>query len=128
MIGRKQAYPSLIIVKAECQNFAHHRPDLARREIHDRCDLFADEGVWRVMLCDLRRARFDANFVTKINAHPNGGLTRFGEGFGFYDSAGADIDFQEGVEVCFWRQIPHKRAVNLEGKSGQAIGDSRAPF
>src|SRR5690606_5364345 len=82
---------SVRVGEAEHQHFGHELADLARREIPYRHDLAANKAFGLVMTGNLRRRLADADLRSEIDLQLEGGLARFGEGFGSNDSPGANI-------------------------------------
>src|SRR5215208_2666777 len=83
--------------RAQDQHFRAHRPDLPRREVHDRDHQPALEGLARVV-GDLGRRALDADLGAEVDGELPGGLARLGEIVDGNHAPDADVDAPEVLE------------------------------
>ena len=110
-LGRQQQH-ALGAVGAEDQHLRAHRPDLARREVHDPEHETADELLALIGL-DLRRRAADSELAAEVHAQLPRGIARLREVLDLDDPPDADVDLLEVVEgdlrLGHGRSVPRRK-------------------
>ena len=95
-LGRQQEHLA-VRVRPEDEDLGAHRPDLARREVHDAEDEPPLQLLARVVR-DLRGGALDADLLAEVDAQLPRRAARLGEVLDLDDPPDADVDRDEVVE------------------------------
>ena len=91
----------ILAVGAQHQNLRHEVCDLAGREIHNGQHLLADEILRLVMIRDLGRGLFDAQFFAEVHLQLIGRFSGLFKIFRADNGADPDVQFHKIVQLFF---------------------------